>query len=1039
MSLLARALLRIFEHLMRKWLLIYALLSGFTAYSQAFYEGPSWTDYGDLTYTAFGWSMSNAGDVNGDGFEDMIVSAIDYSNPEETNGEEGKLALYYGGPDGLETEPAWEFESNNDSSVLGFSTSGGDLNGDGFSDVVVGCLQWTGEEYNEGRIYLWYGSESGLNAGEPDWSLDFDQVFALLGSGVALDGDINGDGYNDLFLSAKMWDEPEIEEGKTWLYWGSPDGPVESGWSWQANQAGAISGFPVNYAGDINADGFDDVIIGANQYDFDEIDDGLAVAFYGSETGLATEPDWMMSSGQKKCNFGHWVDGAGDVNGDGYDDVVVSALLYESDSASHNEGRIFVYHGSATGLSNELNWFGEINQAEAQFGYSCAGVGDINNDGFDDVIGGAKYWTNGEANEGGAFVWFGSPTGLEIDYCFSAEGNQAEGYFGRHVGGDADYNNDGYSDFFVGAYRYSEILAADGKAFAYNGATRPADFYFEEDTFCIDDVNPLPIITGFTGGTFSSADVVVEAISGEIHLMESGFGGPFIITYTVDGYCSVNKTIWIQDANALTLFNYENDSLCLNDAIIIPEIIVPSTGTFYSDDIIVDVINGAINTTDVAAGWATIYYAGSTAAGCNFIDSIALYFQEQVTINLDQDTFCIDLGEAIPLVNIPGGNYFSPDAIVDVLTGTIDLPSTGVGGPYQIYYNVNAICPDASFIFYIDSADNNLVAFHFEDDTFCLYDLNPSPVITGLAGGIFSSATAILNDITGEVNIIATGAGTHVILYQLTSPTGCSLMFTDSIAINNPPIVAITYPIDTLFIGDENVTPEILGLTGVINAIPDGVVFADDFGTIDLINSTPGNYSIYITVEENGCYNSDSATITILPACEAPQNIVVDYYNSNSVIISWDEHDFYTDYTILVILGDDTLTYYATENTITITDLLPDTTYTLVVITNCSSSHNNAGNPLVITTAALAIEDNLGFNMLIFPNPTSSDFTISTPLLLNGCKLSIFNVEGKQVYLETQLPKQNTFLITSHQLISGLYFIHLTNGNQTTFSTIVIE
>lgn len=139
---------------MRKLLLIYALLSGFSAYSQAFYEGPAWTDYGNLTYTAFGWSMSNAGDVNGDGFEDMIVSAIDYSNPEETNGEEGKLSLYYGGPGGLDTEPTWEFESNNDSSVLGFSTSGGDLNGDGFSDVVVGCLQWTGEEYNEGRIYL---------------------------------------------------------------------------------------------------------------------------------------------------------------------------------------------------------------------------------------------------------------------------------------------------------------------------------------------------------------------------------------------------------------------------------------------------------------------------------------------------------------------------------------------------------------------------------------------------------------------------------------------------------------------------------------------------------------------------------------------------------------------------------------------------------------------------------------------------------------------------------------------------------------------
>ena len=91
---------------MRRFLLIYLLISGFGAYSQAFYAGSGWEYHGELTYTAFGWSMSNAGDVNGDGFTDMIVSAIDYSNPEATNGEEGKLFLFYGSPDGLETEPA---------------------------------------------------------------------------------------------------------------------------------------------------------------------------------------------------------------------------------------------------------------------------------------------------------------------------------------------------------------------------------------------------------------------------------------------------------------------------------------------------------------------------------------------------------------------------------------------------------------------------------------------------------------------------------------------------------------------------------------------------------------------------------------------------------------------------------------------------------------------------------------------------------------------------------------------------------------------
>ena len=1037
--MLARALLRIFGHLMRKLLLIYALLSGFSAYSQAFYEGPAWTDYGNLTYTAFGWSMSNAGDVNGDGFEDMIVSAIDYSNPEETNGEEGKLSLYYGGPAGLETEPAWEFESNNDSSVLGFSTSGGDLNGDGFSDVVVGCLQWTGEEYNEGRIYLWYGSESGLNAGEPDWSLDFDQVFALLGSGVALDGDINGDGYNDLFLSAKMWDEPEIEEGKTWLYWGSPVGPVESGWSWQANQAGAISGFPVSYAGDINADGFDDVIIGANQYDFDEIDDGLAVAFYGSETGLAAEPDWMMSSGQKKCNFGHWVDGAGDVNGDGYDDVVVSALLYESDSASHNEGRIFVYHGSATGLSDELNWFGEINQAEAQFGYSCAGAGDINNDGFDDVIGGAKYWTNGEANEGGAFVWFGSPTGLEIDYCFSAEGNQAEGYFGRHVGGDADFNNDGYSDFLVGAYRYTEILEADGKAFAYNGAIRPADFYFEEDTFCIEEINPLPLITGFTGGVFSSTDVIINPETGEINLIATSFGGSFTVTYSVDGYCSVNKTIWIQDANAIPVFLFENDSICLNGETIFPEILIPSVGAFSSDDIIIDAVSGAINTDDVEAGWANIIYAGTTSSGCDFSDTVAIYFQQQVTISLEKDTFCVDLIETLPIVNIPDGFYFSADADMNVETGIVNLTSTGAGGPYTVYYNVNAVCPDASATFYIDSADNNLVAFEFVDDSICINEINPIPVIIGLAGGLFSSTTAVLNDITGAIDLGASDTGWHVINYEITTASGCNLIWSVSIVILDIPLATFGYPADTLFVGDENSIPEITGLTGEFTSNPATLIFADTMGGIDLTNSAPGDYTIYNMVAAAFCNNIDSTNVVILPFCGAPENILVEYYNSNSIIISWDADDFYSEYIILVINGDDTITYSASENNITITELLPETNYTIVVITNCTSTRANAANPIDVTTAALSVDADITPFISIFPNPTNETFFIESELLLNNCNIALYGLDGNLIFEQQITSGKSTATIKTQNVSSGMYIIQLNTGGAAYYRNIIIK
>jgi len=72
-----------------------------------FTEGAGWSDHGPLSFSGFGWGMSTAGDVNGDGYEDMIVSAIDYSNPDEIEEEEGRIFLYYGGPDGLSETADW--------------------------------------------------------------------------------------------------------------------------------------------------------------------------------------------------------------------------------------------------------------------------------------------------------------------------------------------------------------------------------------------------------------------------------------------------------------------------------------------------------------------------------------------------------------------------------------------------------------------------------------------------------------------------------------------------------------------------------------------------------------------------------------------------------------------------------------------------------------------------------------------------------------------------------------------------------------------
>src|SRR5207249_1731650 len=152
------------------------------------------------------------------------------------------------------------------------------------------------------------------------------------------------------------------------------------------------------------------VIVGADLYDNGQTDEGRAFVFLGSASGLASTPAWTAESDQASADFGASVASAGDVNGDGFADVIIGAHLY--DNGQSNEGRAFVYLGSASGLASTPAWTAESNQANADFGASVAAAGDVNGDGFGDVIVGADLYDNGQTDEGRIFVYLGSASGL---------------------------------------------------------------------------------------------------------------------------------------------------------------------------------------------------------------------------------------------------------------------------------------------------------------------------------------------------------------------------------------------------------------------------------------------------------------------------------------------------------------------------------------------------------------------------------------------------------------------------------------------------
>ena len=427
---------------------------------------PAWTAEPDQVGALFGFSVATAGDVNGDGYSDVIVGALGYDNGQDI---EGRAFVYLGSAAGLSTTAAWTAESDQANAQFGHSVAtAGDVNGDGFSDVIVGSYIYDNGESNEGRAYVYHGSAGGLST-TAAWIVEGEQAGANFGFSVATAGDVNGDGFSDLIVGAWSYGNGQGSEGRAYVYHGSVAGlATAAAWTTESNQVGAFFGVSVATAGDVNGDGFSDVIVGAYGYDNGQNDEGRAFVYHGSAAGLSTTAAWSAESNQVSAFFGRTVSTAGDVNGDGFSDIAVAANLF--DNGQSDEGRVFVYHGSVGGLSTTAARTVEGNQMNAQFGVSVATAGDVNGDGYADLIVGAHTYDSAQVDEGQAFVYQGSASGLSTTASWTAEGNQINAQFGVSVATAGDVNGDGFSDVIVGAWTYDNGHADEGRAFVYLGS-----------------------------------------------------------------------------------------------------------------------------------------------------------------------------------------------------------------------------------------------------------------------------------------------------------------------------------------------------------------------------------------------------------------------------------------------------------------------------------------------------------------------------------------------------------------------------------------
>ena len=524
-----------------------------------------------------GGSVSRAGDINGDGVDDVIIGAVGpFRNGIETA---GKSYVVFGGRnvdnggslnlsdlDGVNGFVINGIDVNDQSG--GSVSSAGDINGDGVDDVIIGARR--AGVSSEGESYIVFGGIDVGGGGSLNLS-DLDGVNGFVingidgadqsGASVSDAGDINGDGVDDVIIGAPVASTNGVSStGESYVVFGGRD--IGTGGLLNLSDLDGVNGFVINgindgdgsgssvsSAGDINGDGMDDVIIGAPGADpngsYAPIQYSVGVSYVvfggrdvGSSGSLILSDlngvngfviNGIDDGNNNEGNSGRSVSGAGDINGDGVDDVIVSAPIIDFDAGAS----YVVFGGGDIGADGSLNLsnldgdngfvINGLDQYDSSGG-SVSSAGDINSDGVGDVIiGAALADPNGVEYAGESYVVFGGTDVGDIGSLNLLDLNGVNGFVsngidvgdlsGGSVSGAGDLNGDGVDDFIIGASR------ADP-----NGVNLAGESYV---VFGVSDtpVTPTPTPDGPDNDQFENArflDSANKALVSELTLTVKG-------------------------------------------------------------------------------------------------------------------------------------------------------------------------------------------------------------------------------------------------------------------------------------------------------------------------------------------------------------------------------------------------------------------------------------------------------------------------------------------------------------------------------------
>ena len=441
-----------------------------------------------------GWSVAPAGDVDGDGFGDVLVGA--YCN-QEGGANAGKTYLMFGstirsgGVIGLSNADA-SFTGENNGGRSGYSVaSAGDVDGDGLDDVLIGAEDASGDAPEDeawaGKTYLMFGRSvqagGAFELGAADASFMGEGLQDRSGISVASAGDVDGDGLDDILIGAYANDEGGLSAGKTYLMFGET---IQSGGDFDLSEADAAfigeednhgSGWSVASAGDVDGDGLDDILIGAAAQDIESYYSGTYLMF--GRTFQAGGMYYLESAdatfeGESDEDWSGWsVAPAGDVDGDGLDDILIGAK--HNDEGGEHAGKTYLMFGDTISAGGAF----DLVYADAAFvgkqafdhsGCSVASAGDVDGDGLDDVLIGSDGQGGGLHAAGRTLLMFGATIqqggSFDLGRADAVFVGEAElDYSGHSVASAGDVDGDGLDDVLIGAYSNSDVAANAGKSY----------------------------------------------------------------------------------------------------------------------------------------------------------------------------------------------------------------------------------------------------------------------------------------------------------------------------------------------------------------------------------------------------------------------------------------------------------------------------------------------------------------------------------------------------------------------------------------------